>query len=353
MKGLARYIFCILIFCIAFNGFLQENDPTELLLRAYGDYEVEYSSDNIGYRYYYNQLDDMQKQIYDFILSAPHESATYTITLDCNLNQYSEEEVEFRFRDMIYACDFDNPELLGWLGYGTSLDSYDYNTNTITLTLNKQPYYDEADMEKVSVILEAIVANANPSWDSYTKAKYISETIVSCMTYDVGSDLYNDISKASLQKQHLTSIINGVAVCEGYTELFKALADRLDLPCVEITSVGHAFVHICMEDGKWYGVELTEENKKQFLIPEGFAHGFLVLSDVAEFCYKVNDFWHPNDEGGMAWNDPEIGIIWPELKGTYKGTASGEGYTLQDGTPINLSDKDTKWLGIKETFHFE
>jgi len=54
-----------------------------------------------------------------------------------------------------------------------------------------------------------------------------------------------------------------------------------------------------------------EENKKQFLIPEGFAHGFLVLSDVAEFCYKVNDFWHPNDEGGMAWNDPEIGIQWP------------------------------------------
>lgn len=105
--------------------------------------------------------------------------------------------------------------------------------------------------------------------------------------------------------------------------------------------------------GKWYGAELTEENKKQFLIPEGFAHGFLVLSDIAQFCYKVNDFWHPNDEGGMAWNDPEIGIIWPELKGTYKGTASGEGYTLEDGTPINLSDKDTKWMGIKETFHFE
>lgn len=62
--------------------------------------------------------------------------------------------------------------------------------------------------------------------------------------------------------------------------------------------------------GKWYGVELTAENKKQFLIPEGFAHGFLVLSDEAEFCYKVTDFWHANDEGGLAWNDPEIGIIW-------------------------------------------
>jgi dTDP-4-dehydrorhamnose 3,5-epimerase len=60
--------------------------------------------------------------------------------------------------------------------------------------------------------------------------------------------------------------------------------------------------------GKWFGVELTAENKKQFLIPEGFAHGFLVLSDEAEFCYKVNDFWHANDEGGLAWNDPKIGV---------------------------------------------
>ena len=104
--------------------------------------------------------------------------------------------------------------------------------------------------------------------------------------------------------------------------------------------------------GKWYGVELTEENKKQFLIPKGFAHGFLVLCDTAEFCYKCDDFYHPNDEGGMAWNDPEIGITWPELAGTYNGTASAEGYTLADGTKLNLSDKDQKWLGFKDTFKF-
>lgn len=104
--------------------------------------------------------------------------------------------------------------------------------------------------------------------------------------------------------------------------------------------------------GKWYGVELTEENKKQFLIPEGFAHGFLVLSDVAEFCYKVNDFWHPNDEGGMAWNDPDIGIEWLELKGGYNDSPAAEGYTMADGTPLTLSDKDQKWLGLKETFKF-
>ena len=103
--------------------------------------------------------------------------------------------------------------------------------------------------------------------------------------------------------------------------------------------------------GKHYGILLTEENKKQFLIPKGFAHGFLVLSDVAEFCYKCDDFYHPNDEGGMAWNDPEIGIQWPKLLGVYNGTASAEGYSV-DGVPLNLSEKDQKWLGLKETFTF-
>ena len=104
--------------------------------------------------------------------------------------------------------------------------------------------------------------------------------------------------------------------------------------------------------GKWYGVVLSAENKKQFFIPKGFAHGFLVLSDIAEFCYKCTDFYHPGDEGGLAWNDPEIGIEWPTLTGEYKGTASGEGYALEDGTALNLSDKDQKWLGLKDTFKF-
>ena len=104
--------------------------------------------------------------------------------------------------------------------------------------------------------------------------------------------------------------------------------------------------------GKWFGVELTEENKKQFLIPKGFAHGFLVRSETAEFCYKCDDFYHPNDEGGLAWNDPEIGIDWGII-GNYNGTASAEGYALSDGTKLNLSDKDQKWSGIKDTFIFQ
>ncbi len=87
--------------------------------------------------------------------------------------------------------------------------------------------------------------------------------------------------------------------------------------------------------GQWFGVVLSEENKKQFFIPKNFAHGFLVLSDYAEFCYKVTDFYHPNDEGGMIWNDPEIGIKWP----------MPEGMTEKD---LIFSEKDTKWGGIKE-----
>jgi len=83
--------------------------------------------------------------------------------------------------------------------------------------------------------------------------------------------------------------------------------------------------------GKWFGMELSEENKKQFYIPEGFAHGFLVLSDVAEFCYKCTDFYHPGDEGGIIWNDPQIGIEWPKLDVDYL-----------------MSDKDKLWGTLGE-----
>lgn len=82
---------------------------------------------------------------------------------------------------------------------------------------------------------------------------------------------------------------------------------------------------------KWYGIELSEENKKQFFIPKGFAHGFLVLSDYAEFCYKVDDFFHPNDEGGIAYNDPTIDVKWP----------------IGDDMQIILSEKDKAWQPLK------
>lgn len=84
--------------------------------------------------------------------------------------------------------------------------------------------------------------------------------------------------------------------------------------------------------GKWEGVVLSAENRRQFFIPRGFAHGFLVLSDSAEFCYKCDDVYHPGDEGGLMWNDPIIGIEWPAL----------DGDDLFDESQLVLSDKDRR-----------
>ena len=82
--------------------------------------------------------------------------------------------------------------------------------------------------------------------------------------------------------------------------------------------------------GKWEGAVLSAENRRQFFIPRGFAHGFLVLSDEAEFCYKCDDVYRPGDEGGIMWDDPEVGIEWPAL----------EGDDAFDPSKLVLSDKD-------------
>ena len=84
--------------------------------------------------------------------------------------------------------------------------------------------------------------------------------------------------------------------------------------------------------GQWHGEILSEENKKQFFVPKNFAHGFLVLSEYAEFCYKCTDFYHPGDEGGIIYNDPAIGIQWP----------------IPEGMELIFSEKDTKWGSLAE-----
>lgn len=84
--------------------------------------------------------------------------------------------------------------------------------------------------------------------------------------------------------------------------------------------------------GKSFGVVLSAENRKQLFIPKGFAHGFLVLSDTAEFFYKVSDFYHPNDEGGLVWNDPDVGIDWP----------------VKDEALLNIIERDRNWPKLSE-----
>lgn len=165
----------------------------------------------------------------------------------------------------------------------------------------------------------------------------------------------NDMKEAGLdilfvqgnQSLSTKGVLRGLHFQKQYpqTKLVRVIRGEVFDVAVDLRSGSATF-------GKYHGELLTADNKKQFLIPRGFAHGFLVLSDTAEFCYKCDDFYHPNDEGGMAWNDPEIGIRWPEVTGSYPGSADASGYTLSDGTSLILSDKDQKWLGIADTFKF-
>ncbi len=125
--------------------------------------------------------------------------------------------------------------------------------------------------------------------------------------------------------------------------VLRGLHFQIDFPQCKLVRVVNGCVYDVAVDlrknsptfGKYYGVVLSAENKKQFFIPSGFAHGFLVISDVAEFTYKCDDFYHPNDEGGLIWNDPDIAINWPieDVDGKRN---------------LIFSEKDQKWPTLKE-----
>lgn len=144
----------------------------------------------------------------------------------------------------------------------------------------------------------------------------------------------NDMKEAGLDIKFVQD--NQSASTKG---VLRGLHRQLNFPQTKLVRVivGSVYdVAVDLRDGsetygKWYGIELTAENKKQFLIPRGFAHGFLVLSDYAEFCYKCDDFFHPNDEAGVAYNDPTINVKWP----------------IPDDMEIKLSEKDKAWKPLK------
>ncbi|MCD2492144.1 dTDP-4-dehydrorhamnose 3,5-epimerase [Lacrimispora sp. NSJ-141] len=150
---------------------------------------------------------------------------------------------------------------------------------------------------------------------------------------------YNDFKEAGLnmvfvqdnQSMSVKGVLRGLHFQKQYPQgkLVRVIKGTVFDVAVDLRSDSETY-------GKWFGVELSAENKKQFYISPGFAHGFLVLSDEAEFVYKCTDFYHPGDEGGVAWNDPDIGVEWP----------------LQKDVELIISDKDQKWKGLKETFKF-
>ena len=150
------------------------------------------------------------------------------------------------------------------------------------------------------------------------------------------------------QSRSLKGVLRGLHYQKKYPQgkLVRVIRGRVFDVAVDLRSGSTTF-------GKWRGTVLSEDNKLQMYIPPGFAHGFLVLSDDAEFVYKVTDFYHPGDEGGIAWNDPGIGIEWPDIVGEYYGTADCSGYMMKDGTQLIMSEKDRKWKSLSETMSFE
>ena len=153
--------------------------------------------------------------------------------------------------------------------------------------------------------------------------------------YFMESYNYNDFKEAGIDQVFVQD--NQSASKKG---VLRGLHFQIDYPQDKLVRVIKGEVYDVAVDlrkgsktyGQWHGVLLSEDNKKQFFVPKNFAHGFLVLSDYAEFCYKCTDFYHPNDEGGLAYNDPDIGVEWP----------------IPEGMELIMSEKDQKWGGIKE-----
>ena len=173
------------------------------------------------------------------------------------------------------------------------------------------------------------------------KGLYVIEPTVSRTSAVIFMETYNqnDFHEAGLdmvfvqdnQSMSVKGVLRGLHYQKQYPQgkLVRAVRGTVFDVAVDLRTGSETY-------GKWFGVVLSAENKKQFYIPEGFAHGFLVLSDEAEFAYKCTDFYHPGDEGGMAWNDPEIGVEWP----------------IEEGMELIISEKDQKWGGFRDAFKF-
>lgn len=146
---------------------------------------------------------------------------------------------------------------------------------------------------------------------------------------------YNDYSAAGITQQFVQD--NQSSSSKG---VLRGLHFQKNYPQAKLVRVirGEVFdVAVDLREdsgtyGKWFGLILSEENKKQLYVPKGFAHGFVVLSDYAEFAYKCTEFYHPGDEGGIVWNDPDIGIDWP----------------IPKDMELKIIERDRNWPGIKD-----
>ena len=180
--------------------------------------------------------------------------------------------------------------------------------------------FEKTELKEVILVKPKVFGdNRGFFMETYKKSEFVANGI----NVDFNQDNHSKSSAHVLRGLHYQKVPYSQA------KLVRCSRGRIYDVAVDIRENSDTF-------GKYVKVELSEENKHMLFIPEGFAHGFLVLSDEAEFCYKCTDFYHPGDEGGLAWNDPEIGVEWP----------------LEEGVDLIISEKDQKWKGLKDTFKF-
>lgn len=175
-------------------------------------------------------------------------------------------------------------------------------------------HVENVNIEGVKVITPTVYGDHRGYFmETYNENEFVSEGINCHFVQDNQSASTKGVLRGlHYQKTHPQS------------KLVRVLVGEVFDVCVDLRKGSKTY-------GKWFGLVLSGENKKQLFIPKGFAHGFLVLSDYAEFAYKCDDFYHPEDEGGIIYNDPDIGVKWPSLEG------------------IKLSDKDSKLPRIKDS----
>lgn len=207
---------------------------------------------NPAYEYYYQQLTPNQQAMYRVILEAPSKTAEYTVVLPdlC----MSEEEAIRALNTTVATIVMDHPETMAWFSWVKNI-SFDENSNAVTFELICWDCYNPEDQALSERLIDTIVDAADPSWDLYHKAVFVSNAVRDALDYDWKCDFLSSEGRAYYYNNNVLCVNNGYAVCGGFSKLYKAIADRIGLPCVEVGSVGHAWVHVLMEDGNWYGVE--------------------------------------------------------------------------------------------------
>jgi len=214
-------------------------------------------AENAGYEFYFQQLDANQQAMYRVIQAAPAETASYTVELpEAGVSQ---DGIASKLQTTMETVKMDHPESTAWLFWFENC-SYDEECNAVTFTLICSDYYDPDDQTMSEKLIDTIVAAADPSWDLYTKARFISNAVIDALEYDWNYVFYGENGKADYYNSNIYCVNNGFGICGGFSKLYKAVADRIDLPCVEVGSVGHAWVHVKMEDGNWYGIDPQDPN---------------------------------------------------------------------------------------------